>query len=194
LGLDLRHILEKLLKKLLGRNDVEDALKRLDKLTQEEARMATAEVLKITRGVDGNVKVLMDGAQSVFLVIQTVLIVYITRWKRRETFVISNLATSFSRASLTATGKQIRRDLHNWLSPPDSSTNHNVSRNAHHEGTATWFFQGSIYKEWRSTPSLLWVHGKRTFPSHPTAQHLSHLYLEAGSGKSVLWFVTFLYD
>jgi hypothetical protein len=157
------------LKKLLGRNDVEDALKRLDKLTQEEARMAMAEMLKITRGVDGNVKVLMDGAQSEFLVIQAVLIVYITRWQRRETFVISNLATSFSRASLTATGKQMRRDLHSWLSPPDSSTNHNISRNAHHEGTATWFFQGSIYKEWRSTPSLLWVHGKRTFPLLSTA-------------------------
>jgi hypothetical protein len=74
LGLDLRHFLEKLLKKLLGRNDVEDALKRLDKLTQEEARMATAEVLKITRGIDGNMnvmdtnlKVLIDGAQTRFL-------------------------------------------------------------------------------------------------------------------------------
>jgi hypothetical protein len=59
--------LEKLLKKLLGRNDVEDALKRLDKLTQEEAKMATAEVLKITRGLDSNVKVLIDGAQIRFL-------------------------------------------------------------------------------------------------------------------------------
>ena len=54
--------LEKFLKKLLGRNDVEDALKRLDKLTQEEAKMATAEVLKITRGMDSNMKVLIDGA------------------------------------------------------------------------------------------------------------------------------------
>ena len=66
--------LEKFLKKLLGRNDVEDALKRLDKLTQEEARMAMAEMLKITRGVDGNVKVmdtnlkvLIDGAQTRFI-------------------------------------------------------------------------------------------------------------------------------
>jgi hypothetical protein len=45
---------EKFLNKLLGRNDVEDALKRLDKLTQEETKMATAEVLN-------NVKVLVDG-------------------------------------------------------------------------------------------------------------------------------------
>ena len=112
-----RFSLEKFLKKLLGRNDVEDALKRLDKLTQEEARMAMAEMLKITRGVDGNLKVLMDGAQCEFLVIHAVLIVHITRWQRRETFVISNLATSFSRALLTATGKQMRRDLYSWLSP-----------------------------------------------------------------------------
>jgi hypothetical protein len=36
--------------------DVEDALQRLDKLTQEEARMAAAEVLKITRGIDDKVE------------------------------------------------------------------------------------------------------------------------------------------
>ena len=35
---------------------MEDALKRLDKLTQEEARMATAEVLKITHTIDDGVK------------------------------------------------------------------------------------------------------------------------------------------
>jgi hypothetical protein len=42
-------------KKLFGRRDLEDALKRLDKLTHEEARMATAEILKATRTVDGRV-------------------------------------------------------------------------------------------------------------------------------------------
>ncbi len=52
---DLTHVsLEKVFKKLLGRNDVEDTLKRLDKLTQEEVKMATADVLN-------NVKVLIDG-------------------------------------------------------------------------------------------------------------------------------------
>src|ERR1700721_887767 len=38
---------EKYLKKLVGRKDIEDALLRLEKLTQEEARMAAAEALKI---------------------------------------------------------------------------------------------------------------------------------------------------
>ena len=34
---------EKYAKKLIGRTDLEDALKRLDKLTYEQAQMATAE-------------------------------------------------------------------------------------------------------------------------------------------------------
>jgi hypothetical protein len=33
------------LKTLIGKADLEDALKKLDKLTQEEARMAIAEIL-----------------------------------------------------------------------------------------------------------------------------------------------------
>ena len=35
---------------------MEDALKKLDKLTQEEARMATAEVLRSTHAIDQSVK------------------------------------------------------------------------------------------------------------------------------------------
>jgi hypothetical protein len=43
---------EKYAKKLVGRNDMEDALRRLDELTDEEARMATAEALKATHAID----------------------------------------------------------------------------------------------------------------------------------------------
>jgi len=46
----------------MGKNDVEDALKRLDTLTQEEVRIATAEVLKVTRRTEENVKVVLNGA------------------------------------------------------------------------------------------------------------------------------------
>jgi ribosomal protein S8 len=47
---------EKYLKTLFGRRDIEDALSRLDRLTQEEARMATAQVLKVAHRVkDGAV-------------------------------------------------------------------------------------------------------------------------------------------
>ena len=56
--------LEKYLKKLVGKNDMRDALKRLDLLTQEEARMATTEVLKITNGINDKANVLIDGMQT----------------------------------------------------------------------------------------------------------------------------------
>ena len=72
---------------MAGRADIEDALRRLDKLTQEEVRMATTQLLKATRsiedevrgvdnrvaGVDGRVKVIdgrvakiIDGTRTIF--------------------------------------------------------------------------------------------------------------------------------
>jgi hypothetical protein len=47
---------EKYFKKIVGGTDLEDALRRLDKLTQEEARMATAETLKATHSVNERVR------------------------------------------------------------------------------------------------------------------------------------------
>ncbi|KAI9428498.1 hypothetical protein H4582DRAFT_688593 [Lactarius indigo] len=47
---------KKYLKKLVGRNDMEDALKRLDQLTQEEARMAAAQILKLTHSIEYTTK------------------------------------------------------------------------------------------------------------------------------------------
>ena len=49
--------LEKYLKKLIGNTDIEDSLEKLDNLTQEEARMASAEQLRITHTVEGRVVV-----------------------------------------------------------------------------------------------------------------------------------------
>jgi len=44
------------MKRLIGRTDLDDAFKRLDKLTQEEARMAVAQNLKATHNVDQRVR------------------------------------------------------------------------------------------------------------------------------------------
>ena len=43
---------EKYRMKLIGRTEIEDALKRLDKLTQEEVKMAVAQNLKATHTVE----------------------------------------------------------------------------------------------------------------------------------------------
>jgi len=40
----------------VGRTDVENALKRLDMLTQREMQMAVAINLEVTHGIDDNVK------------------------------------------------------------------------------------------------------------------------------------------
>jgi hypothetical protein len=50
---------------LIGRSKIEDALKRLDKLTQEEARMAGAQNLKITHTVDERVRGVADTVGSI---------------------------------------------------------------------------------------------------------------------------------
>src|ERR1700761_6114071 len=63
------------------------------------------------------------------------------------------------------TGNQLKQLLRAGLSPADPSTNHNIARKAQHQGTAVWFFQGSIVIEWKSTGYLLWIHGKRAFLS-----------------------------
>ena len=89
-------VAEKFLKKFIGRTEIEDALKRLDRLAYEEALMATAQVLQrsnvteliyetvnvhnlvsvvddrvagvdtIVRIVDDKVDALIDGAQYTF--------------------------------------------------------------------------------------------------------------------------------
>ena len=44
------------MRKLVGNTEIEDSLQRLDKLTQEEARMAAAESLKVTHDVNAKVR------------------------------------------------------------------------------------------------------------------------------------------
>ena len=57
----------------------------------------------------------------------------------------------------------MRKSLREWVFPPDPSTNHNIACDLHHGDTAQWFFRGSMFGEWQSTGSLLWIYGKRMF-------------------------------
>jgi hypothetical protein len=56
---------EKYMKKLIGRVEIEDALMRLDRLTQEEARMATAQSLRVTHTVDMRVNGVADSVAAI---------------------------------------------------------------------------------------------------------------------------------
>ncbi|KAH9033932.1 hypothetical protein EDB84DRAFT_83913 [Lactarius hengduanensis] len=117
-------------KKLVGRTDIEDALKRLENLIQEEHRMATAQVLRDTSG-------LKDDVETVRITVQ-------------------QIADNTDEVKW----EQTRQSFRKWFSPPDPSTNHNIACEAFHERTATWFFEGNMFMDWMSIGSLLWIHGK----------------------------------
>ncbi len=50
----------------------------------------------------------------------------------------------------------------------------------HYEGTAAWFFEGTIFKDWISIGSLLWIHGKRKLLLSFDAQNLMGSDLHSG--------------
>ncbi|KAH8999579.1 hypothetical protein EDB86DRAFT_2755336, partial [Lactarius hatsudake] len=63
---------------------------------------------------------------------------------------------------------ELRTKLQKWIAPPDPSVNYNTASDAHHEGTAAWCTKGNTLADWKTSGSLLWIHGK------------------PGSGKSIL--------
>ena len=206
----------------MGKNNIEHALKRLDRLTQEEARMASAQLLQITNAIDERVAGVDERVANVDERVASVD-EHVAGVDERVAGVDERLAGVNERVagvdervsgvdervagvnervagvdervvgvdervagvadgvdrierswfpnrihaghtgSIILTGDQLQQNLRRWLSPQDPSTNHNIACNAHHKGTANWFFEGKTYKEWKSTgsESLLWVHGKR---------------------------------
>ena len=52
---------EQFAKKLLGDSEIENILRRLDRLTQDEARMMEAHILEVVHCLMNNMKAVMDG-------------------------------------------------------------------------------------------------------------------------------------
>ena len=169
---------ENFMKKLVGRTDIEDALQRLEKVTLEEARMATAEALKAIHGVGNQVGDKVDGVQDKLKIVEDKMRVVegILQCVDDKVKEISNKVITGAQkltryhillavAAQTFTGDQSRRDAVEWLSPPDPSINYNIARDTHHKGTALWFTESSVFRDWKNSGSLLWINGKRTFLS-----------------------------
>jgi hypothetical protein len=53
-------------KKLLGDSEIGAVLRRLDRLTEDEARTTVAQTLSVVHGLVSNMKVVMEGTQSFF--------------------------------------------------------------------------------------------------------------------------------
>jgi len=54
---------EKLVKKLFGEKDIEAVLQRLNRLTQDEAKLAAAQILEVVHGLVQNMRMVTDGEQ-----------------------------------------------------------------------------------------------------------------------------------
>jgi hypothetical protein len=54
-------VAEQFAKKLLGDSEIENILRRLDRLTQDEARMMEAHILEVVHGLMNNMKVVIGG-------------------------------------------------------------------------------------------------------------------------------------
>ncbi|KAI9436463.1 hypothetical protein H4582DRAFT_1880234, partial [Lactarius indigo] len=87
-----------------------------------------------------------------------------------------------------------RKSLREWVVPPDPSTNHNIACDLHHGGTAQWFFRGSMFGEWKSDGSLLWIYGKpgsgKTILCSAIVQDIVAL-SEAGSASMAYFYFDF---
>ncbi|KAH8979976.1 hypothetical protein EDB86DRAFT_2814145 [Lactarius hatsudake] len=160
---------KKFAKKLLGDSEIESILRRLDRLTQDEARMTDAHILEVVHSLMNNMKVVMDGEWDPLI---------------RKTLGMSRLfgGSTVSHAHecvpvimqdiINEINKMRRDRLHensrSWLSPPDPSENQVIARRDVRDGSAVWFTRGNIFKEWNAKGCLLWILGN------------------PGSGKSIL--------
>ena len=49
----------------MGESEIEAVVQRLDRLTQDEARMTVTQTLGVVHGLVGNMKVVMEGTECV---------------------------------------------------------------------------------------------------------------------------------
>ncbi|KAH9961507.1 hypothetical protein BC827DRAFT_1341818 [Russula dissimulans] len=165
--------LKKLGKNILGENDreVEAILKRLDRLTLEEARMTGTTTLEVVYDLLKNMKMVMDDKSVLMDDVRRALGVFVSLSTLSLLIVVAvdiqQVASNMNKLRRDELQEKIRR----WLSPSDPSINHNTARDVHHEGSAKWFIHGNTFQQWKmEMGSLLWVSGK------------------PGSGKSILSF------
>jgi peptidoglycan hydrolase CwlO-like protein len=138
---------------------VDDHVRQIDNKVQDVDRHIQR-IGDEVQGVDGHVRQIDDKMQGVDNKVQQIAD-DMGDQKRSSSDIITSLAMKAQKL----TGDQIRKDLRNWLSPPDPSVNYNIASDAHHEGTAMWFMESDAFNNWKASDSLLWIYGKRTSPA-----------------------------
>ncbi|KAH9003811.1 hypothetical protein EDB86DRAFT_2279455 [Lactarius hatsudake] len=144
------------LKKLVGRTDIEDALKRLDSLTREEfqmamveVRMALAQVLKSTSEHKYGARLHLNShplhanfrpldAKKAYGTVQE-----IARNVDEMMYTVGKIKYDVDEIMWI----HIEQDIRKWFFSPDPTVNYNTACEAYHEGTASvvlrrYHFQG----------------------------------------------------
>ncbi|KAH9063435.1 hypothetical protein EDB87DRAFT_1681486 [Lactarius vividus] len=181
--------MEKYLKELVGKKDVKDALERLDKLTQEEARMAETEALKINRGIDNKVKG-VDGKVAHIDERVQVVHVKVEEIDERVQSVDSRVqGVSHNVGSviegMKETGVAIRQ-----THPSISTLRAKLPTGVLQPGVP----KGIPLSIWKASGSLLWIHGKpgsgKTILSSAIIRGIKSL-SNAGSASMAYFFFDF---
>ncbi|KAF8257928.1 hypothetical protein EI94DRAFT_1791389, partial [Lactarius quietus] len=151
LALSKKHInkgrLKHFARTLLGDSEIKTILKRLDRLTQEEARMTSAQTLAVVQGLMNNLKVVMDGGEAS------------TSEIRKTLVTMQKMASEINQMKRD----QFQKDARGWIKPPDPSKNHVLARSlrrSYQGESAVWFTRGSTFNKWSVSGGLLWIHGK----------------------------------
>ncbi|KAH9008106.1 hypothetical protein EDB83DRAFT_2323419 [Lactarius deliciosus] len=124
--------------KLAGQTDIEDWMKRLDRLTNEQ-------LLKVTHDADDKLTEVGDGLKGVKSEVRVVgekVKVVDDKLQGIIDDVKEVKAMAMEARLFQKTADVIDEEKLRWQSPPDPPTNHNLVWDYHHKGSGEWFFQG----------------------------------------------------
>jgi len=163
----------KLLKTLMGRTNVEDAVQRLDLLTESFSANSNETHVNVndpnadmTGEIEGDTRTRLSTSRqhclSVFIYVLTSFsLCFQTVVEEIEGISLHRDRTVHQHDQYVPIGNQLKERLRTWLSPPDPSINHNHARESQQYGTAGWFLQGDTFREWKNNGSVLWISGNR---------------------------------
>jgi len=154
--------LKKLVKKVLGENEIEAILHRLDRLTRDEAQAAGAQTLEVVYGLLQQRNVVMDGLDD-----ETETS---ARGVRKALEQMHETLSDINKSKRD----EMLQNINNWLAPPDPWKNHNIAREAQLDGTAAWWIDGEMFEQWKYSEGSSFIYSWETGSREERVFFLDH--------------------
>ncbi|KAJ7873475.1 hypothetical protein B0H14DRAFT_3860042, partial [Mycena olivaceomarginata] len=143
------------LRTLIGRTDVQDALKKLNDLIGAEQSIGVASAMVFSQEILDHLRGLVLDKDGVVILAQ----LKNDLQKAMQSTKDANERITKDLGDLNR--RHLDRSVRSWLKAPDARMNHNTARSLHDDDTGSWLVRSFEYKSWKSTPSsLLWINGK----------------------------------